>query len=217
MATTEQISQREQAYQQLRRLLILQQIPEGERLTETAWAKRLGVSRGALREAFARLEAEGFIAPGARSGYNVAHLTEDDIREVLEVRIMLEGGAVERIVRMGYNKVGRLKAMIESCGQLERLIHEDYLLGVTEADRRFHEALVEVAGNQRLIRLYQRAPLPIIHPVLLAGEQWIARLTQTLQEHRMLVDAILAGDVAQGQSLLRTHLNERAFIPLHAG
>ncbi len=62
-------SLREQAYHRLRRLLILQQIPEGQRLRETEWAERLGVNRTALREAFARLEAEGFIELGAKTGY----------------------------------------------------------------------------------------------------------------------------------------------------
>ncbi|MBI4581015.1 MAG: GntR family transcriptional regulator, partial [Planctomycetes bacterium] len=47
-------SQRDQAYSRLRRLLILQQTPEGKRLREAEWAEKLGVNRTALREAFAR-------------------------------------------------------------------------------------------------------------------------------------------------------------------
>ena len=48
-------TQRDRAYHQLRRLLILQQVPEGIRLRETEWSQRLGVNRSALREAFVRL------------------------------------------------------------------------------------------------------------------------------------------------------------------
>ena len=217
MAVGESLSQREQAYQHLRRLLILQQIPEGQRLQEARWAARLAVSRGALREAFARLEAEGFIAPGARTGYVVPHMAAEDIREVIEVRAILEGGAIERIVRKRLNTPEHLEPMAAGCDQLERLVEENYLLGVAEADRRFHEALIEAADNRRLARLYQRAPLPIIHPVLLTGRQWLARVERTLQEHRELIAAILNGQVARAQQLLRTHLNERAFIPLHPG
>jgi DNA-binding GntR family transcriptional regulator len=217
MATGESHSQRDQAYQHLRRLFILQQVPEGQRLREAAWAARLEVSRGALREAFARLEAEGFIEPGARSGYVVPYLREEDILEVVEVRMILEGGAIERIIRKRLNSPERLEAMSASCDQLERLVAENYLLGVAEADRRFHEALIEAAGNRRLVRLYQRAPLPIVHPVLLTGRQWIARVERTLQEHRELVATILKGKTEHAQQLLRTHLNERALIPLHPG
>jgi DNA-binding GntR family transcriptional regulator len=209
--------QREQAYQRLRRLLILQQIPEGQRLREAEWADRLGVNRTALREAFARLEAEGFIQMGPKTGYFVPDLTNQDILEVLEVRIMLEGGAIERIIELGRNTARHLKPMRDACDQLERLVRDDYLLGVAEADRRFHEALIDAAGNRRLSVLYQRAPLPIIHPEIISGDQWAARVKQTHDEHQSILAAIINGDAPTGRDMLRTHLNERAFIPLYAG
>ncbi len=206
--------QRDQAYHRLRRLLILQQIPQGSRLREAEWAERLEVNRTALREAFARLEAEGLIQKGAKTGYFVPVLTQEDIHEVVEVRLILEGGAIERVCRLGLNTARHLKRMREACEQLERLVREDYLLGVAEADRRFHEALIEASGNRRLAMLYMRAPLPIIHPEIVSGPQWSARVEQTLQEHHAILEAILAGEVAKAQELLRTHLKERSHIPL---
>jgi len=210
-------SMREQAYSRLRRLLILQQIPEGQRLREAEWAERLGVNRTALREAFARLEAEGFIEKGPKTGYFVPDLTNEDILEVIEVRIMLEGGAIETMITLGRNTPDRLAVMYEACDQLERLVREDYVLGVAEADRRFHENLIEAAGNRRLSMLYQRAPLPIIHPEIISGDKWKARVQRTHEEHRAMLDAIVTGRTADAKDLLRIHLNERAFIPLHAG
>jgi len=217
MAVATQVSQREQAYQRLRRLLILQQIPEGKRLRETTWASRLNVNRAALREAFARLEAEGFIERGPKTGYFVPYISKEDLVEVVEVRMMLEGGAIERIIQKGLNTRANLRPLAEACDQLERLVKEDYLLGVAEADRRFHEALIEAARNRRLTILYQRAPLPMIHPVLISNSQWVHRVEQTLHEHRAMVDAILEGQLPKAMDVLRTHLNERAFIPLYAG
>ncbi len=196
---------------------MLEQLPAGERLRETEWAERLEVNRAALREAFARLEAEGFLKKGAKTGYFVPDLRAEDILEIIEVRIMLEGGAIERVVRLGKNNTQELRLMSEACDQLERLVREEYLLGVAEADRRFHEALVNAAGNRRLAMLYERAPLPIIHPLIITGEQWKTRVRQTLDEHRAVLEAILDGNVALGQQLLRTHLDQRAFVPLYAG
>src|SRR5215204_3438387 len=91
------LSQRDQAYTALKKLLILQQIPEGERLREPRWADELRVNRMALREAFARLEAEGLIEKGDRTGYFVPVLSERDLREILRVRVVLENGAIEQI------------------------------------------------------------------------------------------------------------------------
>jgi DNA-binding GntR family transcriptional regulator len=209
-------SLREQAYSRLRRLLILQQIPEGQRLRETEWAERLGVNRTALREAFARLEAEGFVAMGPKTGYFVPLLTNKDIAEVIEVRVLLEGGAIERIIHTKRNVPRYLKPLRDACDQLERLIQEDYVLGVAEADRRFHEALISAAGNKRLLFLYQRAPLPIIHPEIISGEQWEAKVRTTHQDHQMLLEAITKGNIVEAKELLHTHLNERAYIPLVA-
>ncbi len=212
----EHASQRDQAYHRIRRLLILQQVAEGERLREAEWAERLGVNRTALREAFARLEAEGLIEKGAKTGYFLPILTEGAIQEIIEVRIMLEGGAIERIIRLGLNTPKYLKTMRESCDQLERLVREEYHLGVAEADRRFHESLVQSAGNRRLTALYSRAPLPIIHPIVVSGRQWCDTVQRTLDEHRAILAEILAGDTEAACKRLRVHLLDRHLIPLCA-
>ena len=209
-------SQRDQAYHRIRRLLILQQVAEGERLREAEWAERLGVNRTALREAFARLEAEALIEKGAKTGYFLPILTDEAIQEIIEVRTMLEGGAIERLIRLGLNTPRHLKTMRESCDQLERLVREEYHLGVAEADRRFHESLVQSAGNKRLSALYSRAPLPIIHPIVVSGKQWAETVQRTLDEHRAILSEILAGDVDSARKRLEVHLLDRHLIPLCA-
>lgn len=209
-------SQRDQAYQRLLRLLILKQTHEGKRLRESEWAERLGVNRTALREAFARLAAEGLIDKGPVTGYFVPVLKHADIQEIAEVRIMLEGGAIRRICAQGLNTPERLAGMIQACEQLERLVREDYYLGVAEADRHYHEALVSAAGNSRLVMLYQRAPLPIIPPEVVSGREWTARVQLTLREHRAILAALLDGDPEQALLHLREHLRERFLLPLCA-
>lgn len=67
----------------------MQKIPEGKRLREPQWARELGVNRMALRDAFARLEAEGLIVRGPATGYFVPTLTPQDIAEIIQLRIAL--------------------------------------------------------------------------------------------------------------------------------
>ncbi|HOA73635.1 MAG TPA: GntR family transcriptional regulator [Phycisphaerae bacterium] len=206
--------QREQAYQRLRQMLILHQAPEGKRLNEEAWARRLQVNRAALREAFARLEAEGLIEKGVLPGYFVPKLSRDDIGEIVEVRIMLEGGAIDRICRLGLNTKENLQPLRDACDRLGELAREGDYAAVATADRAFHESLVSAAKNHRLEMLYQRAPLPIIPPEVACGDEWLQRVTQTLEEHRKIVDLIEAGNVAEAEAMLRLHLRERFHIPL---
>jgi len=203
-------SKREQAYHQLRRLLVLQQIPEGTRLREAEWTARFHVNRSALREALARLEAEGLVTMGAKTGYFVPRLTLADIREILTVRVMLESGAIELVVQNGLNTPRHLRPMRQACDQLERLVLDEYLLGAVEADWRFHESLILASENRRLTIAYRHSPMLIIHPEVLAGKQWEQTMQRTVHEHRAILDSILEGNVQGAKDTLRRHITEHS-------
>jgi DNA-binding GntR family transcriptional regulator len=152
-------SLRDVAYRGLRRLLVLQQVEPGARLREPEWSKKLGVNRTALREAFARLEAEGLIERGTATGYFVPRLTDADVLEVTKLRILLECFAIDEICSRPRRS---LDSLAQACEELAQFVRGRYSLGAMEADRRFHEALVDAAGIRRLSALYLRAPLPLI-------------------------------------------------------
>lgn len=199
-------SKRDQAYYQLRRLLILQQLREGSRLREAEWSERFGVNRSALREALARLEAEGLIEMGPKTGYFVPRLTPLDIREIMTIRVMLEGGAIEILCEAGLNTLRHLKPMKQACEQLARLVQDEYLLGAVEADWRFHESLILATQNRRLTIAYRHSPMLIIHPEVLAGKEWETTMRRTVDEHHAVLDAILAGKVDEAKAILREHI-----------
>jgi DNA-binding GntR family transcriptional regulator len=209
-------SQRERAYAALRKLLILQQIPEGERLREPEWAGRLEVNRAALREAFARLEAEGLIERGPVTGYRAPTITDQDRHEILMVRCLLECGAIDELCRRGAPSAGVLAPLGRACDELADLVAKGYLLGASEADRRFHEALIHAAGNRRLQMLYDRAPLPMLHGRIVGRDVWAQIVQLILQEHRQILEAIGRGDAAKARRYMRKHLDERPEMPMHS-
>lgn len=201
-------SQRERAYRSLRRLLVLQQIEPGQRLREPQWAQRLRVHRTALREAFARLEAERMIERGPQTGYFVPNLTVDDYAEIAKLRLALECLAIEEVCSAASPD---LAAMEGACEAFARLMEDEYTLGAIEADRRFHEALIDAAKMQRLSWLYQRAPLPLIHGDAEDPARWREACQRTLDEHRRILAALAARDAAEAKRVLRTHL---AHVPI---
>ncbi|MCC7351269.1 MAG: GntR family transcriptional regulator [Phycisphaerales bacterium] len=203
------LAQREQAHRELRRLLLLQKIPPGQRLGEPAWARRLGVNRTALREAFARLEAEGLIEKGPQTGYFVPALSEEDIREILQTRLVVEIGAMEILLTTRRNTPQHLKPLRQACDDLERFLERGYSLGFSEADRRFHESLVEAAGNKRLRMIYQRAPLPMIHDEIVRSEHWLNEGYVTLRDHREILSHLAGGQIEPAKAILREHLTYR--------
>lgn len=204
-------SQREHAYRSLRRLLILQQVEAGRRLREPEWAERLRVHRTALREAFARLEAEGMIERGEQTGYFAPALTVADFDEVAKLRIALECLAIEEVCA---SKSPDLSAMTRASEEFVRLTESEYSLGAIEADRRFHETLIDAARMRRLSKLYQLAPLPLIHGDTEDPTRWRAACLRTIAEHRQILDALAARDAAEAKRVLRTHLTHLPMLPL---
>ncbi|HEY2157139.1 MAG TPA: GntR family transcriptional regulator [Isosphaeraceae bacterium] len=211
LAANNLASQREHAYRSLRRLLVLQQIEPGQRLREPQWALRLRVHRTALREAFARLEAEGMIERGARTGYFVPELTVADYAEIAKLRLTLECLAIEEVCAAD---LPDLAAMEGACGAFASLMEGGYSLGAIEADRRFHEALIDAARMRRLSGLYQRAPLPLIHGDAEDPERWREACLRTLAEHRKILAALAARDAAGAKRVLRAHLAHIPILPV---
>lgn len=199
-------NKRDKAYQELRRLLLLQQLPAGYRLREAEWSRRLGVNRSALREALVRLEADGLIQSGPKKGYFVPAWTPKDLLDALTVRVALENAAIEAICQRGLNTPENLKPLSEACDLLEGLVGKHYPLSSTEADSRFHEMLVRASLNPRLSTAYQHSPWPLLPLDALAGPDGPEREKAILTEHRALVRSILEGDVSQAKALLRQHL-----------
>jgi DNA-binding GntR family transcriptional regulator len=199
-------SKRDQAYNQLRRLLILQQIPEGQRLRETEWAQKLGVNRSALREALVRLAAEGLIVAGPKKGFFVPAVTPKEFEDIVKVRLVLEGSAIDIICQSRLNTREHLKPLIQACDLFEQLIGDEYYLSAAEADHRFHETLVELSRNRRLAAAYRHAPLPMIQPDIIFGKEWLVVERCSLAEHRELIEAILQGDTNRAKTCLDEHL-----------
>ncbi|MFA9478946.1 GntR family transcriptional regulator [Phycisphaerales bacterium AB-hyl4] len=198
-------NQREAAYQAIREALILQAVPAGEKLSEPAWSERLAVSRSAVREAFARLEAEGLIELAETAGYVVPTLTAEDVAEIVELRLALEAAAIDRLCTRGLNTPEALKELEDACDQQDAFLANGYRLGATEADRRFHQQLVALAGNRRLTAMYRRAPLPLIHRMLV-GTQPLRPSDHSVDEHREILRCLREGDAQGARHLLRRHL-----------
>ena len=207
---------RDLAYQGLRRLLVLQRMPQGQRLREPQWAEELGVNRTALREAFARLEAEGLSEKGERTGYFVPKLTRRDLDEIKFARVVLECAAIDLICGDAKRSSRAAKALLAICAEFENLSKSKYSLGTSEADRRFHETLMDSAENRRLALLYHRAPLPLVRVQIATEELWFEQCRLTAAEHRGIAEAIADADSSRAQQLLRDHLHARHDLPMPA-
>ncbi|WP_119079115.1 GntR family transcriptional regulator [Chitinophaga alhagiae] len=189
-------------YVELRRKILSSQVVPGMRLKEDVWAKKAEVSRMAVREALNRLLGENLVVFGEKGGYFVKSMTADDIREIRQLREMLELGALRMAARQ--KDQGFITALEEICEDFTEMVEKGYIGGACEADIKFHETLVASSGNSKLVELYQVSNIPLFHMKL--GKMQMDDYGQTDTEHRQIVRALKEKDLALAEATLIKHL-----------
>jgi len=197
--------QSSQAYDQLRRLLIHGQVRPGVRLPELEWCDRLGVHRDALRQALSVLAHEGLLRRGENGGFFSPDLSQQDLDDVLEVRAILEIGAIRRLCARPSTATVKT-ALLAVCDQMRQLLDAELELGFVEADRLFHLTVIRHAGNDRLAQIYERAPLPLNPSREPDAAVRRANAKTTIEEHRKIAQFIGKRDAAAAVELLENHL-----------
>ncbi len=142
---------RDVVFNTLRQAILKGELKPGERLMEIALSNRLGVSRTPVREAIRMLELEGLVTMIPRKGAQVAQISEQDLNDVLEVRLGLEELAVKfACERITQEELEDLRKAVE---EFDRLRDTDELSALAEADMKVHEAIYNATHNRRLIQL----------------------------------------------------------------
>ena len=202
-ATIERTSLRDQALAAIRQALITGQIVPGVVYSAASLAAELGVSNSPVREAMLALVDDGLMESVPNRGYRPVTLTDADLAEIAQLRVLLEVPAAGLAAEIGLgDRLGELSELVRVIEQTAAL---GDLPGNLDADRRFHLALVETCGNGRLTdsvaRLRDQTRLYNL-PSLAASGALIA----SAAEHRPLLDAIAAGNRPGAEALMRAHL-----------
>ncbi len=146
----------ESAYRQIRHAIITGELTAGETLQEAKLAERTGVSRTPrLREALARLEAEGLVVLARYRQGRVAQFTAEDAAEIFRLRALLEAEAAGRAaLRMSDDDIDRLEAIEERMEeQYRRMSWHQHLEGFDALNAEFHQVIVRAAQSPRLERI----------------------------------------------------------------
>jgi DNA-binding GntR family transcriptional regulator len=139
------------AAEALRTAILEGALQPGQRISQEAWAARVGVSLIPLREALRSLAGEGLVTYRTRRGYVVTELDIDDLEEVYALRRLLETEALRRGVERATDAdVAALRAAADGCREAAAA---GDVAAQLEANRLFHERLHGLAGSRPLSRL----------------------------------------------------------------
>src|SRR5919202_1666009 len=149
LSSVERASMTEQVLRELREAIVEGRIPQGEPLREVSLAATLGTGRSAVREAVRQLIQEGLVDYEPHRGACVRVMSLADRLDVYVAREAIETGAARRILDAPPPDLSDLRAALEDLAETTE--GEDELTDpVIDADIRFHQELVALAGSPRL-------------------------------------------------------------------
>src|SRR4051794_31694609 len=142
------MSAKDRAYRHTKARILDGSLPGGDLITEGQVADTLAMSRTPVREAFLRLEAEGLLRLYPQRGALVVPVSPEEVRAVMEARLVLEQFAAGKVARLEAARRGtafdRLDAELQ---RQRRLGPQPDLDAFLDADRAFHTIIMETAGN----------------------------------------------------------------------
>ncbi|MEW2166089.1 GntR family transcriptional regulator [Streptomyces sp. NPDC007084] len=197
-------SVRGQILDALRTALVAGELAPGEVYSAPALGERFGVSATPVREAMQQLALEGAVEVVPNRGFRVIERGTRELAELAEIRGLIEVPVMLRLARtVPAARWAELRPLAEAT---VRAASSGCRATYAETDRSFHRAVLTLAGNAQLVRiaddLHRRAQWPLVGGPVSRGR---ADLVADAAEHTALLDALIAGDLAVVQSLVREH------------
>jgi DNA-binding GntR family transcriptional regulator len=191
----------EDAYRHIHAGIRMGKYQAWERLVPEVIAAEIGTSRMPVREALKRLAAEGMVTIRPNRGVVVTGLDTAGMKEIFEMRAVLEGLAVRLALP---NITSGVLAKLEDI--LDRIDDRDENMpDWTAAHRSFHETLCDMSNSPRLMKQIDSLH-SLVEPHM---RMWINRVESRPSargDHQELIDAIKSGDAALCERVMREHV-----------
>ncbi|MDG4767401.1 GntR family transcriptional regulator [Solwaraspora sp. WMMD406] len=195
----------DEVYEAVRAQVMDHVVAPGARINIDALARELRVSPTPVREALARLEADGLVRKRPLVGYTATGLlTRDEFDELVDMRLILESAAARRAAdRRREIDIDRLRDAADLPGPVPDTQGYASIAAFTAQDARFHHLLAEESGNRMLHDAVVRLR-PHLHLFRLHFPTTHYQTSEA--EHHRIVDAVAAGDPDRAADAVRDHL-----------
>lgn len=193
----------EATYQRLKRDIMEGVYTPRQRLIETELAQVLEVSRATLRAALIRLHHEGLVETQPNRGAQVRSFSVEEATRILQVREVLEGlAAAIAAERATPAQLAELRNIVT---EMEQTLAMDDLLGQLPLVGRFHQQIIEAAGNEFIDQFLGMLRAPLVRHqfrvILVPG-----RKDESLAEHREILTYLERRDATAAEQAMRRHI-----------
>lgn len=174
----------------------------GERLRIATLCELFNSSPTPVKEALRQLESEGLVVIEPRRGARVAAMSQRDFEEIFELRVELEGMAL--CLMNGDPQPAVMERIGVIIDDMQAAVEEARVIDYHQLDCRFHSLVVDLGGNSRLSGFYTNLMTQYrIRPAYMSTT--VPGMTQSLGEHRGIVQALRAGDRSRAHDLVQQH------------
>lgn len=189
------------AYHALRTDILTGRIKAGSRVVQSEVAEQLGISVTPVREAMRRLHTEGLVELAPHRGATVGRLELAKVREIYDLRILLEPRLVER--SLPFFDAERARELEKLCDEMDA---ETSVSHFAELNQTFHDRLVTLDDSwlSRIVRMMRVASSPY---VALSLQAVPALMEVSNAEHRRMLRAFIEQDLDAARELTVHHLS----------
>ncbi|UUZ65726.1 phosphonate utilization associated transcriptional regulator [Polaromonas sp. P1-6] len=177
--------------QEIERAILVGEYEPGSKLIEATLAMKMGVSRGPVREAFRMLEEAGLVRNEKNRGVFVRDIPIDEAIEIFDLRAAMD----ELVGRQLAKNItpAQLKEIKGVVSAMEKAVKAEDAYNYHLLNLKFHDRLVEMAGNRKLTAIYRKLIKEIsLFRRLNLADGWLMPISAG--EHRQIVKAIASGD-----------------------
>ena len=194
---------REIVYEELKRQIMIGEIPPGTRMMEVELAEDMGVSRTPIREAIRKLEKEGLVSIEPRRGAYASDISIKDMVDVLEVREFLEGMAAGLAAKKINDE--EIETLKKATATYKKAVENGHTEEIIKEDELFHKLIVDCSGNKTLIQMINQVQELALRFRYIYYEDF-SRYRNMPYEHLEILDAILSGDTEAARSIADAHV-----------
>ncbi|MCA9863396.1 MAG: GntR family transcriptional regulator, partial [Thermomicrobiales bacterium] len=201
------------AYSAIRRAILCCDLAPGQYVTEAQLSAQFGAGRAAVRAALARLGHERLVQAIPRKGHQIAPITFQQVRDLFGVRLIIEPAAA----RLAADRVDeQTMRALEECNQAcQHLPGTDDITALRQANNRFHAAVAQASGNERLTFMVHTVldELDRVLYIPQLANVW-HRIDSSYDEHQRVLDGLRQrdGDAAWQAQYDHVALNQHFVI-----
>jgi len=191
-------------YRQIKSMILEQRLKPGTKIRQEKLAEELGISRTPLVSALKKLEQERLIRAIPRRGFYVRLFSSEEMVRIFELREVLEGLAARRACQsISEDQIRKLRVFFKG---LKLSDHARSVEKYAEEDRRFHQFLVEIGGDELLSNILET--YSIVTSSYLGGFRGglVRPPRETFPEHVAIIEAIARRDAEGAEQAARLHL-----------